>query len=83
MPQGFLPPKPDPRTPPEQLQVMELRINAAGLVDSAKFVINRPTYRNAWWPAAAKAWKFKPATKDGRAVRYVMRIVMDDSDSTR
>ena len=83
VPQGFLPPKPDPRTPPEQLQVMELRINAAGLVDSAKFVINRPTYRNAWWPAAAKAWKFKPATKDGRAVRYVMRIVMDDSDSTR
>ena len=83
VPQGFLPPKPDPRTPPEQLQVMELRINAAGLVDSAKFVINRPTYRNAWWPAAAKAWKFKPATKDGRSVRYVMRIVMDDSDSAR
>ena len=81
--EAHLPPKPDPRTPPEQLQVMELRINAQGLVDSAKFVINRPTYRNAWWPAAAKTWKFKPATKDGRAVRYVMRIVMDDSDSTR
>ncbi len=83
IPEAYLPPKPDPRTPAEQLQVMELRINAQGLVDSAKFVINRPTYRNAWWPAAAKAWKFKPATKDGRAVRYVMRIVMDDSDSTR
>ncbi|MEQ1909250.1 MAG: hypothetical protein ABMA15_10535 [Vicinamibacterales bacterium] len=83
IPEAYLPPKPDPRTPPEQLQVMEVRINAQGLVDSAKFVINRPTYRNAWWPAAAKAWKFKPATKDGRAVRYVMRIVMDDSDSAR
>lgn len=83
VPEAYLPPKPDPRTPPDQLQVMELRINAKGLVDSAKFVINRPTYRNAWWPAAAKAWKFKPAMKDGRAVRYVMRIVMDDSDSTR
>ena len=83
IPEAYLPPKPDPRTPPEQLQVMELRINAQGFVDSAKFVINRPTYRNAWWPAAAKTWKFKPATKDGRAVRYVMRIVMDDSDSTR
>lgn len=79
VPQSFLPPKPNPRTPPDQLQVLELRINTEGQVDSAKFVMNRPTYRNAWWPAAAKAWRFRPATKDGRAVRYVMRIVMDDS----
>jgi len=81
--EAYLPPKPDPRTPPDKLQVMELRINADGNVDSAKFVINRPTYRNAWWPAAAKAWHFKPAMKDGRPVRYVMRIVMDDSDPGR
>jgi hypothetical protein len=79
VPQSFLPPKPNPRTPPDQLQVLELRINADGQVDSAKFVMNRPTYRNAWWPAAAKAWRFRPATKNGRPVRYVMRIVMDDS----
>lgn len=79
VPQSFLPPKPDPRTPPDQLQVLELRINSEGQVDSAKFVMNRPTYRNAWWPAAAKAWRFRPATKDGRPVPYVMRIVMDDS----
>ena len=83
VPEAYLPPKPDPRTPPDKLQVMELRINAEGNVDSAKFVINRPTYRNAWWPAAAKAWHFKPAMKDGRPVRYVMRIVMDDSDPGR
>lgn len=83
VPEAYLPPKPDPRTPPDKLQVMELRINADGNVDSAKFVINRPTYRNAWWPAAAKAWHFKPAVKNGKPVRYVMRIVMDDSDSGR
>lgn len=79
VPQSFLPPKPNPRTPPDRLQVLELRINTEGQVDSAKFVMNRPTYRNAWWPAAAKAWRFRPAIKDGRPVRYVMRIVMDDS----
>lgn len=79
VPESFLPPKPSPRTPPDQLQVLELRINSEGQVDSAKFVMNRPTYRNAWWPAAAKAWRFRPALKDGRPVRYVMRIVMDDS----
>ena len=83
VPEAFLPPTPDPRTPPEKLQVMEIRINADGDVDSAKFIINRPTYRNAWWPAAAKSWHFKPAMKDGRRVPYVMRIVLDDSDPGR
>ena len=81
VPEAYLPPEPDPRTPSDKLQVMELRINATGGVDSAKFVTtNHTTYRNAWWPAAAKTWHFKPAMKDGEAVSYVMRIVMDDSD---
>jgi hypothetical protein len=83
VPQAHLPPKPSPRTPPNTLQVMEIRINADGRVDSAKFVINRPSFRNSWWTAAAKAWRFTPATKDGRPVRYVMRIVMDDADGVR
>lgn len=83
VPQAYMPPKPDPRTPPEALQVMEVRVNADGAVDSAKFVINRPSFRNSWWPAAAKAWRFKPAMKDGRPVRYVMRIVMDDTAGQR
>jgi hypothetical protein len=81
VPQVYLPPKPDPRTPAEKLQVMEVRINTDGRVDSAKFVINRPSFRNSWWTSAAKAWRFVPASKDGQPVRYVMRIVMDDSDS--
>lgn len=83
VPFSYLPPKPDPGTPPEQLQVLEVLINADGNVDSAKFVMNRPSFRNSWWTAAAKAWRFEPATKDGRPVRYVMRIVMDDSDAQR
>jgi hypothetical protein len=83
VPLAYLPPKPDPKTPPDQLQVLEVHVNATGTVDSAKFVMNRPSFRNSWWTAAAKAWRFTPATKDGRPVRYVMRIVMDDSAADR
>ena len=83
VPLAYLPPRPSPNTPPEGLQVLEVHINTAGTVDSAKFVMNRPTFRNSWWTSAAKAWRFTPATRDGRPVRFVMRIVMDDPISSR
>jgi len=83
VPLAYLPPRPNPNTPPEGLQVLEVHINTAGTVDSAKFVMNRPTFRNSWWTSAAKAWRFTPATRDGRPVRFVMRIVMDDPISSR
>ena len=83
IPLAYLPPKPSPNTPPEMLQVLEVHVNAVGTVDSAKFVMNRPSFRNSWWTSAAKAWRFNPATKDGKPVRFVMRIVMDDSATER
>lgn len=83
VPLSYLPPKPDPTTPAEDLQVLEVTVNTDGHVDSAKFVMNRPSFRNSWWTAAAKAWRFNPAMKDGHPVRYTMRIVMDDSDAQR
>ncbi len=79
VPLGYLPPKPDPTTPAERLQVLEVHINTSGTVDSAKFVMNRPSFRNSWWTSAAKAWRFTPATRNGQPVRFVMRIVMEDS----
>jgi len=83
IPLAYLPPKPSPNTPPEMLQVLEVHVNAVGTVDSAKFVMIRPSFRNSWWTSAAKAWRFNPATKDGKPVRFVMRIVMDDSTAER
>ncbi|HUR34967.1 MAG TPA: hypothetical protein VM032_14290 [Vicinamibacterales bacterium] len=83
VPLAYLPPKPDPATPPSQLQVLEVHVNSSGTVDAAKFVMNRPSFRNSWWTSAAKAWRFSPALKDGRPVRFVMRIVMDDSAAQR
>ncbi|MGE3959743.1 MAG: hypothetical protein AB7H96_23725 [Vicinamibacterales bacterium] len=81
VPLAYLPRKPDPSTPPERLQVLEVQISPSGVVESAKFVMNRPSFRNSWWTSAAKAWRFQPATKDGQPVRFLMRIVMDDSAS--
>jgi hypothetical protein len=83
VPFGYLPPKPDPNTSPDRLQVLEVHVNTNGSVESAKFVMNRPSFRNSWWISAAKAWRFRPATKDGKPVRFVMRIVMDDSAAQR
>jgi len=83
VPLAYLPPRPSPNTPPEMLQVLEVHVNAVGTVDSAKFVMNRPSFRNSWWTSAAKAWRFNPAMKDGKPVRFVMRIVMDDSATDR
>ncbi len=83
VPLSYLPNKPDAATPPEKLQVLEVHITPTGDVDAAKFVMNRPSFRNSWWTSAAKAWRFTPATKDGKPVRFVMRIVMDDSANQR
>ncbi|HEX7940664.1 MAG TPA: hypothetical protein VF488_02630, partial [Gemmatimonadaceae bacterium] len=83
VPLAYLPPRPDPETPADELQVLEVHINASGTVDAAKFVMNRPSFRNSWWTSAAKAWRFTPAMKDGKPVRFVMRIVMDDSAAQR
>lgn len=81
IPLSNLPRPPAAGTPPERLQVLEIHVNVDGTVESATLVMNRPTFRNAWWTSAAKTWHFQPAMKDGRPVRFVMRLVLDDLGS--
>lgn len=77
-------PKPPRRdTPPERIEVLELHINEAGGVDAARFLLDRPSFRNRWLVSAAKAWRFTPAVKDGQPVRFVARIVLDDGGEPR
>jgi hypothetical protein len=78
VPLARLPRKPDPDTPANQLQVLEVHVNSDGTVESARFVNNPPSYRNRWWASAAKSWRFRPALKDGRPVKYVLRLVIQD-----
>lgn len=78
VPLARLPREPEPGTPASQLQVLELHVNADGTVETARFVDSQPSYRNRWWTSAAKSWRFRPALKDGRPVKYVLRIVIQD-----
>jgi TonB family protein len=74
-----LPRKPDPSTPRDRLQVLEVHVNTDGTVESARFIMRPPTYRNRWWVSAAKSWRFRPALKDGKPVRFVMTIPFDEA----
>jgi TonB family protein len=54
--------------------VIELVIDAAGNVESAKLLETvHPTY-DGLLLAAAKKWQYQPAQLDGTAVRYMKRI---------
>jgi hypothetical protein len=78
VPLARMPRAPEPGTPSNQLQVLEVHVNSDGTVETARFVDSAPSYRNRWWTSAAKSWRFRPALKDGRPVKYVLRIVIQD-----
>jgi hypothetical protein len=75
----FLPPPADAGTPSNRLVVLEVVIDGRGNVESARLVGESAQYRNQWWVSAAKAWRFRPASKDGNPVRFLKRIVIADS----
>jgi hypothetical protein len=67
-------------TPQHDIPALEVYVNERGTVDSVR-AIARP--RNIAESvvltnglSAAKAWRFRPATKDGRAVRYRLIVVL-------
>jgi hypothetical protein len=75
-----LPAPPGWDTPASSLDVLEVVIDAQGAVEKARFVTTRNHYRNLWWVSAAKAWRFKPAMKNGHPVRFMTRIQIDDGE---
>jgi hypothetical protein len=73
----FLPPPPS--EPGEDRRcAVQVVIDATGAVESAKLVGLRLGPRDYWWVAVAKAWRFQPATKDGRPVRFLASIPLRD-----
>lgn len=78
VPLSILPAAPRRGADPSSLEVLEVHIDQAGAVESARLVVDQPSFRSRWMVSAAKTWRFKPATKDGAPVRFVKRIVLDD-----
>lgn len=62
-------------------QFIEVLISEAGEVEAVRLrgtpAEATGSYRYAMILAAAKAWQFTPATRDGVPVRYVARVVVD------
>jgi hypothetical protein len=72
-----------PGTRVEELSVMDLLISETGDVVTVRLLPPARDVREAMMLSAAKAWRFAPATRNGRAVRYLKRIwiIMSSSRS--
>jgi outer membrane biosynthesis protein TonB len=51
----------------------ELLVNEDGTVARVRLMASQARLQDRMMVSAAKAWRFKPATKDGRPVRYLLR----------
>jgi hypothetical protein len=71
-----LPRRLPPTVDPANLSRIELTISRDGSVESARLLGNRRDLQGGMFLSAAKAWRFRPATKDGLAVRYRMTILV-------
>ncbi len=70
---AHLPPAAGPGTPPDRIGVLDLLIDTHGRVESARVVHGEQRFRDRWLISTAKAWRFKPATRDGQPVRFLKR----------
>jgi TonB family protein len=69
-----LPDHPPPDVPEEQIGTLEFIVAETGAVEHVHLVSPTNRFQERMLVAAAKAWQFQPATRDGRPVRYRTRI---------
>jgi hypothetical protein len=65
-----------PTIDPANLSRIELVIARDGTVESARLLGSRRDVQGGMFLSAAKAWEFRPAMKDGVAVRYRKTILV-------
>jgi hypothetical protein len=53
-----------------RLNIMELLISETGSVDQVRLVAGPSRLPDVMLLSGAKAWRFKPASRDGETVRY-------------
>jgi len=69
-----LPESPPPDVPDEQIGTLEFIVAESGAVEHVHLVSPANRYQERMLVAAAKTWQFKPATRDGRPVRFRTQI---------
>jgi TonB family protein len=69
-----LPDHPPADVPDEQIGTLEFIVTETGTVEHVHLVSPTNRYQERMLVAAAKAWQFQPATRDGRPVRFRTRI---------
>jgi len=69
-----LPREPPPNVPPDQVGTIEVVVDEQGDVVSVRLISPANRYQERMLVSAAKMWKFRPAYKDGRPVRYRTRV---------
>jgi outer membrane biosynthesis protein TonB len=65
--------------PAHSMAVLEIVIDTRGFVESVHLRSSENRYRERWWVYAAKNWRFRPAIKDGRPVRFLKQISITES----
>jgi hypothetical protein len=58
--------------------VLKLVVNGRGAVESVRLQSPSNRYHDRFWVSAAKTWRFQPALKDGRPVKFLKSIVITD-----
>jgi hypothetical protein len=71
-----LPAKPSPGIRAEDLTVLDLVISAEGVVERVRVRTPPHDVREFMLVSAAKAWRFEPATLDGRPVRFLHSVAI-------
>jgi hypothetical protein len=61
-------------TSPDAFSVFDVLISDDGRVETVRLAGAARDYREAMFFSAAKMWRFRPAMKDGQAVRYMKRV---------
>jgi hypothetical protein len=69
-----LPTNPPSTVSPEDIGVLEIVVSETGAVEQVHLISTADRFHERMIVAAAKAWPFEPATKDGHPVRYRTRI---------
>ena len=69
-----LPDSPPPDVPEEHIGTLEFVVAESGAVEHVHLVSPANRYQERMLVAAAKTWQFRPATRDGRPVRFRTRV---------